>query len=294
MTHPSPFWWLVLGIIFNFSLATRLEVWFEETARTQPSAPSPLVILLGDSRRLLADQLYVKADIYFHRGFYPSIFDRARTASTGLNAQNAAALPEPNEAKNPSGDWIARFGRYFYPNTHIHSDRPDELSNMLPWLQASAALDPQRVETYTVAAYWLRRLGHTRQAEAFLRDGQRANPGNPEILFELGQLCRDEHHDPIRAQNLWELALHRWDQTQKTKAQPDVFLLSELLIRLAQLAEAQGQRAQAIAYLERLMPLSPNPAVIQQQITQLRQPASDRSNQPGLPADGSGVKIKAP
>jgi len=38
---------------------------------------------------------------------------------------------------------------------------------ILPWLRLSAELDPQRVETYTVAAYWLRNMGKIAEAEQF-------------------------------------------------------------------------------------------------------------------------------
>jgi len=45
------------------------------------------------------------------------------------------------------------------------------------------------VDTYTVAAFWLRsKLGKVSEAEQFLREGLRANPDSDQILFALGQL----------------------------------------------------------------------------------------------------------
>ena len=53
----------------------------------------------------------------------------------------------------------------------------------MPWLQISQELDPHRVDTYLVTAYWLRnRMHKVNEAEQFLREGLRANPGNAAIL----------------------------------------------------------------------------------------------------------------
>jgi len=53
-------------------------------------------------------------------------------------------------------------------------------------------MDPQKIETYTVGSYFMRRhLNRPREAEAFLREGLRNNPGSYEILFELGRLYHE-------------------------------------------------------------------------------------------------------
>src|SRR5690242_17811842 len=60
-----------------FALATVLQ--FRAATWTNRSqSDSPLKVLLGNSRRMFANHFYVKADVYFHSGFYPSIFDQAR------------------------------------------------------------------------------------------------------------------------------------------------------------------------------------------------------------------------
>src|SRR5688572_31781294 len=61
---------------------------------------------------------------------------------------------------------------------------------MLPWFKLAATLDPERPETYVVASFWLtKKLGKFDEAERFLREGLRANPGNYEILYELGRIA---------------------------------------------------------------------------------------------------------
>ena len=62
----------------------------------------------------------------------------------------------------------------------------------------SAELDPQRIDTYTVAAYWLRDLGKVNDAEQFLRQGLLNNPDSYELLFDLGRLYYTDKHDPAQ------------------------------------------------------------------------------------------------
>ena len=87
----------------------------------------------------------------------------------------------------------------------------DNVREILPWLQLAADMDPQMVQTYTVAAYWLRTSIHNpKEAEAFLRDGLRNNPDDCEILFELGRLYNEDYHDTNRARNVLMAALRCW------------------------------------------------------------------------------------
>ncbi len=87
---------------------------------------------------------------------------------------------------------------------------------MLPWLRLAADMDPQKIETYTVGAYFLREhLNRPREAEAFLREGLRHNPNSYEILFELGRLYDENYHDTDRARDVWLLALNKWSERFK-------------------------------------------------------------------------------
>ena len=169
-----------------------------------------LKVLLGDGRRLFANHFFVQADVSFHSGYYPSIFDQARAPkdTSHLTAKEGEPAAEEHEKQmnflGPPRDWIERFGRHFIITEHTHLEGNNE-REILPWLKLSAELDPQKIETYTVAAYWLRDLGKVKEAEDFLREGLRNNPDSYEILFELGRLYYENNHDPARARNVWEL-----------------------------------------------------------------------------------------
>ena len=170
----------------------------------------------------------------------------------------------------PPRDWIERFGRHFLITEHVHLGGGRE-REILPWLKLSAELDPQRVDTYTVAAYWLRHeLGKPAEAEQFLREGLRNNPGSYEILFELGQLYYENSHDPDRARDLWELALRRWREREEKKKDPDRQSLEEITINLARLEEKTGNLSRAIDYLQMAAKAPPNSQVLQTQVAELQ------------------------
>src|SRR6266478_287898 len=175
-----------------FSLATVLQGRVSNWSRRGES-DSVLKVLLGDGRRLFANHFFVEADVYFHSGYYPSIFDRreAPKDTRHLTSEEGSPEEEAHEKEmqflGPPRDWIERFGRHFMVTEHTHLEGGNE-REILPWLRLSAELDPQRVETYTVAAFWLRNMDKIQEAEQFLHEGRRANPDSPEILFELGGL----------------------------------------------------------------------------------------------------------
>lgn len=272
--------------LFLLTLCFALAAWLQprhhaltpDTGRTE----TVLGTLLGESRRLIASQLYLKADAYYHMGYYPSIFDThkedhhddkdALRAKAGLHDSHECA-DHLGEAK----DWLDWFGRHFYPAKHLHADQVGHQAEkeVLPWLRLSAEFDPQNVTTYTLASYWLRaQLNRPADAEVFLREGLRANPGSPEILLELGRIYLENHKQPERARNILELAFRRWEEHEARKPDPDIFLRQQILGQLV-LAERQLNNPRRIIELLRLMkPYSPTPATLQQQIDELEQTLS--------------------
>jgi tetratricopeptide (TPR) repeat protein len=283
----SPYLLLTLLFVACFSLATRLQTWYQgwDGSRTQSSGV--INILMGDSRRLFANHFFVKADIYFHSGYYPSIFDHAKlhesssmtqTTITGeqhdhiANGRDHHAEEREGDFMGTPKDWVERFGRNFYISRHTHLESNGDEREILPWLRISADLDPQRVETYTVAAYWLRnRLGKVKEAEQFLREGLRANPQSYEILFELGRVAFENRKDSQVARNIWELALRRWREQEERKSKPDVFLHQQIVGHLAEVEEQAGNWDAAKKYLDELKKYSPSPLEIQKQIDNILQ-----------------------
>jgi tetratricopeptide (TPR) repeat protein len=253
-------------------------------------------VLLGDGRQILANQMFVEADVYFHSGYYPSVFDQAHAPTNSQHMTHEAEAHEhgeghaqehdegharePDEEEHeremsfldPPSNWVERFGRKFAITHHTHL-AGGKAREILPWLRLSAELDPHRIETYTVAAYWLRRdLGKPKEAEELLREGLAANPASYEILIDLGRLYYENHNDRARARNFWTAALRDWLKQESGKADPDVQSLEQITVRLARLEEAQGNYAKAIEYLEIALDhkAAPHPEAMRQEIQALR------------------------
>lgn len=266
---------LVLLATASFSVATMLQPGaLCEGGHNQ--GDSVLKVLLGDGRRVFANHAFVQADVYFHSGYYPSVFDQTQAPkdSRHMTAAEGSAEEEEHERKmnflGPPHDWIERFGRHFLITEHSHLEGGKE-SEILPWLKLSAELDPQRIDTYTTAAYFLRKeLGKPEEAEKFLREGVRNNPGSYELLYELGRLYSENYHDDQRARNIWQLALFRWQDHESAKKDPDLRGLEEIAINLARLEERAGDLPAAITHLELAARVSPHHVALRRQIEELK------------------------
>jgi len=270
----KPGLYLLLLLVACFSLATVLQQRVSGWSRRAQSN-NVLNILFGDGRRLFANHFFVQADVSFHSGYYPSIFDQARAPkdTRHLTAKEGEPAEEEHEKQmnflGPPRDWIERFGRHFIITEHTHLQGSKE-REILPWLKISAELDPQKVETYTVSAYWLRDLGKVKEAEDFLREGLRNNPDSYEILFELGRLYYENYHDAARARNVWELGLRKWAEQEAAGTKPDLLQLDQFAMHLAHLEEQEGRLARAIELLKLAKRGSPNPEALQQQLENLQ------------------------
>ncbi len=275
--------WLSLSALWvtSLTLATTVLPWFQQWKGNRSQSRDLLTVALGDSRKLFANHFYSKADAYFHSGYYPGIFDNAKGSDKMHMAANAGAGHEKEENEDflgPPKDWIDAFSRHFFPSTHHHLGEEEhdphdadhhpgsehrvkkgEERELLPWLKLSATLDPQRPDTYIVASFWLRsRLGKVDEAEQFLRQGLQANPGQVELLYELGRIYEENRKNPDRARNLWELALKNWREGEGDEKGMSIFVKAQVLGHLAKLEEEQKNFKQAAAFLGQLEAISPN------------------------------------
>jgi len=276
---------LLLGV-GSFSLALALQPWSTHLQRDRAGGLLPM--LLGDGRRLFANHVFAKADAYFHRGVYPGIFDRPQTEDSHM-VEAASDDPhdrdhehdhEHDHEQGSGRDWIAWMNRGLRPVSHVHLGGGEE-REMLPWLRLAAELEPSNAQTFALTAYWLRRqLGKVDEAEQFLRQGLRHNPGNPALLSELGLLLLDNREDIERARNVLEVAWAKWVEIEAVKSDPDELLGAGILARLATIAERQGDPKRALSWLERLEPISPRPEAIREHIGELRRQVESGSDAP--------------
>ena len=270
-SHPL----LLLALALAAAISAGGGLLVEEQARRRETG-SVLKNLLGESRRAFAMHVFLKADAYFHPGFYTSVFDPPTTSAGKTHLVEATEENHRHEHNhgqphNQHRDWIESFASHFQPTEHRHLEGLGQAREILPWLRLAAELDPQRVETYTVTAYWLReRLNQVKEAESFLREGLRANPDSYEILFELGRLYAENDRDVPRARIVLELAVEKWLRQEASKASPDHVSYRQILGQLAALEERASNLERALAHYFRVYQVSPNPATVQKRIEELR------------------------
>ena len=279
MVRPS--FVFVLLLVICFSLAAWLQPRYEARVNRGIESDSALGELLGDGRQMVADSLHTEADVYFHSGYYPSIFDQAR-----MEEEKDADVSHPEETNappeagflGPPQDWIDRFSRHFRPTRHTHLHGQD-VAEILPWMSLSAELDPHRIETYLTTSYFLRNyLGKLDDDKAFLHFGLRANPDSSDLKLELGRLYFENYKDLSHAKNVWLGALNSWykvegpkpEKTPTGEGQRDTYQLGKIYDSLANEELQAGRTNQAIVYFEESKTNTPKPAIVQKRIDNLR------------------------
>jgi tetratricopeptide (TPR) repeat protein len=266
---------LVAGLLtVAFTLALKLDSSADEWSR-RDNAGNFLGLMFGDGRKLMASQFFTMADVYFHSGYYPSVFDQKRGGEKEIISASHGKKEDEEDEKNEDflgkpKDWVDAFGRNFKIAEHTHLEHGDE-REILPWLRLAANLDPQKIETYTVGAFFLREhLHRVDQAEAFLREGLRNNPGNPELLFELGRLYKETSNDVDHARNVWLLAKSKIHDVKRDMESADRVVFEEITVNLARLEADAGNYSRAIGYFQEAQAISFNPGALQEQIDALQ------------------------
>ena len=232
-------------------------------------------MMFGDGRKLFANHFFTMADVYFHSGYYPSVFDQRATEEKEIISASHGHKDSEEDEKNEDflgkpKDWVDAFGRNFRITQHTHLENHNE-REILPWLRLAADLDPQKTEIYTVGAFFLREhLNRADQAEAFLREGLRNNPDSYEILFELGRVYHDAYHDLDRARNVWQLGVKKYVTAPADQQKEDKLIFEELAVNLARLEDEAGNYGAAIDWFHAAQKVSPAPDALQKQINDIQ------------------------
>jgi len=285
MLRPRTYFLLSLALlVLCFGIAARMEPEYQAWPGSRTDG-DVFKVVLGTSRAMFANQFYVKADEYYHSGYYPSIFENRSAFVTPHMAADTGAVKSNNQGEDegfrgPPLDRLEAFGRHFFPNRHTHLDEggaggelsnTDEIGEILPWLKLSIDLDPHNVDTYVVTAFWLRsKMGKPREAEKVLREGLRNNPKNPEVLFELGRLYFENDHYVVRARNVWEAAAALWRAEPEGPSKDDPILYEKITTRLAELEKNERNISAAVKWLQEAQTVSQAPQVLQKQIEELK------------------------
>ncbi|MGO9585079.1 MAG: tetratricopeptide repeat protein [Limisphaerales bacterium] len=271
-------------LVLCFGLAASLVPQFQ-SMRLSRASGDIFNVLLGDSRVLFANHFYVKADEYYHSGYYPTIFDNRDAFETPHMAEDTGAVNSKNHGPEegflgPPRDWIEAFGRHFFPDRHTHLDEggptddlgsSDSVREILPWLKLSADLDPDNVQTYTVTAFWLRvRMHKIVEADTFLHEGLRQNPDSYDILFELGRLYYENYHDTNRARNVWKQAVRKWLALTPERQKENKLIFEQITTNLGKLESDAGNYGQAVNWFQAAKTVSLTPGDLQNRIDEIK------------------------
>ncbi len=277
----SPLSLLLVLLALAFTLATNLTLTAGNWSQRAKS-DNLFGMVFGDGRKLFANHFFTMADVYFHSGYYPSVFDQKSGEEKEIISASHGKKETEEDEKNEDflgkpKDWVDAFGRNFRITQHTHLENHNE-REILPWLRLAADLDPQKIETYTVGAFFLREhLGRADQAEAFLREGLRNNPDSAEILFELGRVYHEGLHDRDRARNVWQLGVKKFFLRTPDQQKEDKLIFEELVANLGYLEEEAGNYSDAINWLRAAQKVSPAPDALQKQIDRVQQKISAKS-----------------
>lgn len=218
-------------------------------ARIRPlgdeSGHDPLYRLLGSAKEAIGDQLFLKADAYYHGGVAAAFAESEKT-----HGQEGIVHEDPLAEKKAPTDWIAVVNSQVRSRRHYHLTKKEQ-KEMLPFFAMATSLDPHNIEAVLTTAYWLdRHFNRSREAIAVLKKGTRNNPASWEIEWDLANVyfrrARDfrmsERHyrEAIRKMALGDAEKHFHVQAW--------YLLGESCVQLGKQVEALEAYRAAVAF----------------------------------------------
>jgi len=185
------------------------------------------VYILGPARSLLSNNLYTRADIYFHKG-------------------------APRHKEEAFHSFFHKWKDAICPAEHAHREG-NETVEIMPWLRLATQSDPHNIEAYLVASYWLNSdCGRPDLALEAIREAIEKNPGRYELHLELGRihLSTDDYESALT-----ELQHARALIAKPYQADPEQAAIDHPFILMAQsyLFEALDQRKNAIESTEQFL-----------------------------------------
>jgi hypothetical protein len=181
---------LPLLLTASFCLATDLSQWFQNWQGNRSQSGNLMAVAMGDARRMFANHFFVKADAYFHSGFYPTVYDDLQSFQTPHIAEDSGAMRGNNTGDENTflgrpRNWIDRFGREFFPSVHTHlteggangEEKEGEVREILPWIVIGTGSKAGRnLHGHRLLAAANRQTGRSREVSTRRIEGK---PGPP-------------------------------------------------------------------------------------------------------------------
>jgi hypothetical protein len=205
--------------------------------------------LLGDSRVAIGRHFHSQADLYFHRGV-PYLSKNALHQDPFTVLQHAVR-----------------------PRLHAHRTGPSDIAEIMPWLDLSIRLDPQNLDSYTVAAFWMANEAlQPKLALEILNRAQCNMPYRYEVQLEKGRLLL--HTGALKeAQQAFNAAISFWSRSGDENDHDRLLDKGEALLYRALLREADGDITGAISDLQAVILIPPDRPASEIRLAQLKKGA---------------------
>lgn len=225
--------WLVVLLSYGglFCMSCRLAI--TSDASVGRSAGTVAGAVFGETRAILASQFYEVADLYFHRG-------------VPHRRESALAI-----------DLFRKLREEVSPSVHTHA-AGQSIREIMPWLWMTIRLDPDRVDPYLVAAFWL--AGEAARPDLaldVLLEAQRNIAFSYEIQMAKGRIYL-RGGDIERARSAFDAALAFLPRAADPGGQEWRMDKAEALLYRALIHEADGRYAEAAGLLRQVLVLFPD------------------------------------
>jgi tetratricopeptide (TPR) repeat protein len=221
----------ILAFIFSCLLIIKSPL--ENATFQSRSADSGVFTKMSKTTRaIIAYWCLEKADEYFHNGV-------------------------PHKQKKAfNDDWYQQLRRNLLSEEHVHISGT-RVKEIMPWLWLSAEANPDEVETWLIAAFWLAsEVAQPDLAEKVLLSSQQVVGANYKIKLELGRLCLKQNRIK-EAERYFDAGLALWPGKYNPEDPETKNDKAKLLVYRAFLYEHSGKPAQAINVLNQALAIFP-------------------------------------
>ena len=99
MTSARTYWLLLVTFfMLSFGLAAGLVPRYIALENASHQSDNFFKLILGDSSQMFANNFFIKADAYYHSGYYPTIFDNRQAFETAHMAEDTSGR-EPQHGR---------------------------------------------------------------------------------------------------------------------------------------------------------------------------------------------------
>ena len=212
----------------------------------------PLEHILGSSKEIIGDVMFLKADDYYHGGVTRKFEETEESEhQEGLIEEKYGEGSEehgPEHGSSKNDDWIAAVNHRVrsYEHFHLSSETKKE---MLPFFALSTALNPHNIDAVLATAFWLEAyFDKVDEAIELLKKANVENPENWQTESRLALIYFNRKKDFTESRKHYVKAILK-AQGKKLEYYERV----EMYYHLGEICLKQGRKKGAISCYEKAL-----------------------------------------